>query len=121
MMERDSGRTPAWHAFDGGASLGQAGTEAGMIIRDDEHPWGARITLERAAAPAPFAVTCGIYGWMVHTRFFGTADEAEREYAAMRRELAAILEIIPLSDDPAVDEKMDRAVEAIGGFVDRFP
>ena len=66
----DEDGTPAWHPFEDGASIGQAGSEGGVIVRDDEHPWGARITLERDGGFAPFALTCGIYGWMVHTRWF---------------------------------------------------
>ena len=36
---------------------------------------------------APFAITCGIYGWMAHTRFFGSKDEANAEYDKMNPRL----------------------------------
>lgn len=91
-----------------------------IIVRDDEYGGESRITLERDGAISPFAITCGVYGWMVHTRFFGTLDEAESEYARMQPELAAIVEMIPLTTDPDFDEKMDDVVRAIGGFVERF-
>ena len=42
-------------------------SEGGVILRELEHPDGARIALERGGAVSPFAITCGIYGWMVHT------------------------------------------------------
>jgi hypothetical protein len=117
-MTEDAG---AWLLFEGGASIGERGSERGVILRDDEYRGESRITLERDGAVAPFAITCGVYGWMVHTRFFGALDEAEREYARMQAELAAIVETIPLTADPDVDQKMDAVAHAIGAFVDRFP
>jgi hypothetical protein len=41
------------------------GAKAEKVIFDQEHELGARITLERNTRAAPFAITCGIYGWMV--------------------------------------------------------
>ena len=76
-----------WYAFDSGNSIGQRGSESGTIIRDEEHGDGARITLERDGQTAPFSITCGIYGWMVHTRFLGKKPEAEREFVRMRTDL----------------------------------
>jgi hypothetical protein len=110
----------AWLPFDGGASLGLTGSE-GVILRDDEYEGGARITLERDGFAAPFSITCGVYGWMVHTRFFAHGWEAERAYAAMRPELAAIVDVLPLASELDDDAKVDAAVVAINRFVDRFP
>jgi hypothetical protein len=110
----------AWLPFDGGASIGVIGSEGGVILRDDEYRGDARITLERGGF-APFSITCGVYGWMVHTRFFSTLEEAEREYALMQPDLAAIVDSQPLTTDPDVDAKMDAVAAAIGRFVDRFP
>ena len=59
-----------WYPFESGATLGQKGSEGGAILRDEEHPQEARITFERDTRIAPFAITCGIYGCMMHTRFF---------------------------------------------------
>ena len=116
MME-DEG---SWAPFDDGASLGEDGSEGGVIVRDDEYRGDARITLERTGQAA-FAITCGVYGWMVHTRFFSTLPEAEREYAAMQPELAAIADSLPFTTDPDLDAKMDAVSAAIGRFVDEFP
>jgi len=110
-----------WYLFDSGQSIGQAGSESGRIIRDEEHSDGARITLERDAMAAPFAITCGIYGWMVHTRFFGTEAEAHSELEEMKSELARVLGTIPLTSDPEVDSKSHAVVESISAFVERFP
>lgn len=57
-----------WIPFENGTTVGTTGSEGGTILRDELHPDGARITLERTASQ--FAITCGVYGWMVHTRFF---------------------------------------------------
>jgi hypothetical protein len=111
----------SWYPFDNGKSIGQRGSESGNIIRDEEHGDGARITLERGGQTAPFASTCGIYGWMVHTRFFGTESEAPGEFENMRSELSRIISTIPLTTDPEVGSKSRAVSEAISEFVRRFP
>lgn len=111
----------SWASFGNGTSIGQRGSEDGIILRDEEHTDGARITLERDGRVAPFAITCGIYGWMVHTRFFGTREEAEREFERMKGGLAAILNLIPLITDPDQGRKSSHVVTEIGKFVEQFP
>lgn len=76
-----------WSAFDGGATLGQQGSEEGVIVQDDEHRLGARITLERDGGAAPFAI-CGLF---VHTAFASEEPEALQKYAAMKERLARII------------------------------
>ena len=44
----------SWHQFEDGATLGQKGSESGVILRDEEHPQEARITLERDTRTAPW-------------------------------------------------------------------
>ena len=111
----------SWSPFESGTSLGQRGSEDGVILRDEEHEEGSRITLERDGSTAPFAITCGIYGWMFHTRFFGTEAEATTEYELMKAGLAEILSAIPYNNDPEKHAKRDRVVELIQEFVERFP
>ena len=108
-----------WRPFDSKATAGRPGSEGGVIVRDEEHEAGARATLERDCGSAPWAVTCGVYGWFFHTRFLGS--EAEAEFPAMLDGLAAILGIIPRADDPECDAKMGAVGEAISRFVARFP
>jgi hypothetical protein len=106
-----------WHSFENGTTLGQKGSENGETIRDEEHSVGARITLECKTTIAPFAITCGIYGWMFHTRFLSTEDEATSEYERMKASLAEI--IAPFSN-PDYDDR--RATEeAIEKFVEIYP
>ena len=82
----------AWEPFDGGSTIGTTGSESGVILRDDEHSLGSRITLERGGPTAPFAVTCGIYGSMFHTAWAGSEAAAVAMYEAMRDRLVQLLE-----------------------------
>lgn len=111
----------SWSPFQGGETIGQVGSESGVITRDQEHDLGARITLERDGSTAPFSITCRIYGWMLHTRFFGSESEATVEYDRMKDALAEVLGMIPLAEDPEVSAKSRRVSEAISGFVARYP
>ena len=111
----------AWYAFDGGHTIGAPGSERGVILADEEHDDGARITLERDGGIAPFAITCGIYGWMMHTRSFSDAAQARRDYDAMKQALGAIASAIPMTSDPDVEARTDATLAAIGEFVERFP
>jgi hypothetical protein len=116
-MREDAG---GWLPYDHGASLGDTGSE-GVILRDEEYGGGARITLERDGFAAPFSITCGVYGWLVHTRFFAHGWEAERQYVAMKPGLAAIVDLMPPAGESPVGAKMDPAVDAINRFMERFP
>jgi hypothetical protein len=112
-------RELSWRSFEDGATLGQSGSEQGIIVHDEEHPLGARITLEREAGVAPFAITCGIYGWMMHTRFFGSAEEAETQYELMKNSLSALLE----AAEQAAGDDGGRQVllEGVTKFVETYP
>lgn len=105
-----------WYPFQVGATLGQKGSEEGTILCDEEHPLGARITLERDGH-TPFAITCGIYGWMAHTRFFGVEKEASSEYLLMKNALSELLERASKSADGGHEVLMDGAHR----FVDSYP
>jgi hypothetical protein len=117
MTDRDM----AWRAFDGGNSLGKHGSEDGKIIRDEELIDGARITLEGGGQTAPFAITCGIYGWMVHTRFFNSESEAQLQFGSMKDAIVEILRRIPLATDPEAESQFSTASESINEFINRFP
>lgn len=110
---------PFWHPFESGATLGQTGSELGITLRDEEHPLGARITLERNTQSAPFAITCGIYGWMMHTRFFASADEAEAQYPLMKNALSALLEAA--EQTAAIDGGRQVLMDGISKFVGIYP
>ena len=111
----------AWATFDSGQTIGETGSESGEIVQDEEHDLGSRITLEARCRAAPYAITCGIYGWMAHTRFFPDRETAKLAMAEMKSALETILAQIPSADDPDVDRKCGHVTEAIGEFVKRFP
>jgi hypothetical protein len=99
-----------WHAFDEGRTIGTIGSENGVILRDEEHQEGARITLERDGGTAPFSITMGVYDVMLHTRFCGTFEQGEQDFTGMK----VMIERIITSWDPddrtevyaAIDELM---------------
>ncbi len=110
----------AWEPFDNGATFGTRGSEGGTVDRDEEHSQGARITLEHGCTHAPLAITCGIYGWTFHTRFFGCMEEAKREYDSMKVPIEEILAGIPIEAE-ASRERMSDVSTALEAFVKRFP
>ena len=106
-----------WHLSEDGATLGQAGSEEGIVVRDEEHSLGARITLEREASIAPFAITCGIYGCMMHTRFFLLESEATSQYDDMKIALAVLL----LTEVEGGPEGCRTFTDSLTAFVETYP
>ncbi|MGB8029616.1 MAG: hypothetical protein WCF30_08110 [Terracidiphilus sp.] len=109
----------SWRPFEDSATLGFPGSEEGIVVRDEEHFLGARITLERATSVAPFAITCGIYGWMMHTCFLGSEAEAESQYDLMKDSLSALLEAAEQTAD--VDGGRQVLMDGIEKFVGEYP
>ena len=109
----------AWHIAENGATIGQQGSEQGVIERDEEHELGARISLERGCRVAPLAITCGIYGWMMHTRFFGSQEEALAQYEAMKNRLHELL----LEAEKTAQEDGGKRVlfDGVARFVEDYP
>jgi hypothetical protein len=110
-----------WEPFDTGGTIGQEGSENGTIIRDEEHLRSARITLERDTPTASFAITCGVYDWMVHTRFFAIEADALAQFDAMKGALTEITATIPRTDDPELDAKMGDVSTALTLFIQQYP
>ena len=50
----------------------EKGSEGGIILRNEEYKGGCLITLEKC--PEYYAITCGVYGAMVHTAFCDEED-----------------------------------------------
>lgn len=103
-----------WSAYNHGHSIGIKSAEGGLILYDEEHASGARITLRRGNVYT--SISLNIYGWMDHTRFFTTDIDAQREYRSMRSAVDELLEVI--NTDGIRDIKI---WEAISDFVRRFP
>lgn len=108
-----------WQSFDEGRTIGESGSETGVILHDEEHVDGARITLE-CEGYTPFAITCGIYGWMVHTRSFANEEEARQAYEDMKHSLESIIQSIPLENEPDFDARTEATTRMIAAFVERY-
>jgi hypothetical protein len=109
----------SWHRFENGGTLGRVGSEEGTIMRDEEYSLGARISLERDCRAAPFAITCGIYGWLMHTRFFSSKYEAEMQYEGMKSALAMLLEVAQKTAE--IDGGRQVLMAGVSKFVEMFP
>lgn len=110
-----------WQPFEEGHTIGKTGNEGGLIIIDQEHIDGARVTLEQGCLRAPYAITCGVYGWMVHTRFFADDETAQHAVDEMKTALSEILSLIPIEGDVDEGEKMGAVSDALEAFTERFP
>jgi hypothetical protein len=81
-----------WYSVEDGKTLGQVGSENGIIIADEEYNNSCRITLEKDGKIAAFCITCGVYGLMCHTVFSGNEIDARSKYKNMKQELHAFIE-----------------------------
>jgi hypothetical protein len=108
----------SWFPIDDGKTIGEKGSENGVILLDEEFSLGARITLERDGY-TPFAITCGIYGALVHTIFFSDENDARRAYNEIKLELEELINQLPLDNDPDYQVKLEIIYKAIRAFVDR--
>ncbi len=80
---------------------------------------GARISLERDTRVAPFVITCGIYGWMLHTRFFASKNEAEMQYSLMKDALSALLQAAEQTAEADGGRKV--LMDGVSEFVEQYP
>lgn len=81
-----------WSFFDSGKTIGTIGSEEGVIIRDEEHSEGARLTLESDGVTAPYSITSGVYGVFFHTTFVSSRDKAESIFEEMKAEIGGYLD-----------------------------
>ena len=110
----------SWTAYEFGSTIGKPGSEFGTIVCDDEHRLGARITLERDCASAPWTITCGMYGWFFHTRFLNE-EEAVRDFPRMKDAIDRIFAQVPDKGDVEAEAKFAPVYAAINQFVTDFP
>ena len=108
-----------WHPFEEGGTIGRPGSDQGVTVRDEEHSLGARITLERDCGVAAFAITCGIYGWMMHTRFFSSEGDAEAQYALMKGALDELM--LEAERTAPVDGGKRALYDGIDRFIGDYP
>ena len=77
---------------------GETGSENGIIISDEEYKNACRITLEKCERY--YAITCGVYGAMVHT-VFTDSEHYKDMYDDMKSELQEFLD----RDTSALEEE----------------
>lgn len=85
-----------WIEYKNGATIGKRGSENGIILKDQEFNSSCRITLE--SCPRYYAITCGIYGAMVHT-VFCSPQESESVFEAMKFDIAKFLSTKTTEDE----------------------
>lgn len=78
---------------------GETGSEGGIVIIDEEYKNSCRITLEKCEKY--YAITCGVYGSMVHTAFCGS-DDYMGKYEAMKKDLQEFID-----KDTTNEEELD--------------
>jgi hypothetical protein len=103
-----------WFAYNDGRSAGEVGKEGGVILRDDEHKLGARITLKREVKY--ISISCRIYKRIDHSRFFSMISDADREYRSMKTALGNMMIVIDAAGGDDI-----KVWEAISEFVRQFP
>lgn len=69
--------------------LNKIGLEGGKILKDEEYKEQCRITLERCTRYD--AITCGVYGEMVHTAYSDAKDSSSL-YESMKKELQMFID-----------------------------
>ncbi|MFD0990701.1 hypothetical protein ACFQ1R_11385 [Mariniflexile jejuense] len=105
-----------WNPFDAGNSIGTIGSENGKILKDEENPFGARITLEENGSIAPFSITVGIYGLMFHTDFYSSLENAEKEFQTFKAKVEKVIEHYSIDEnkrDSEWNEKHNQLMELL--------
>ena len=111
-----------WGPAFGGATIGMPGPDGGTIARDEEHPRGARLTLETGGGRAPYVLTCAVDGWMVHLRLFSDEAEAQRAYEETRPALRELAQTLPEGGARrAGAAALPAAHQAMARFMSRYP
>ena len=75
-------------------------------------PWSATAAIHPSPLP-------GIYGWMLHTRYFSSQFEAEGQYEAMKSALAMLLEVAEKTAE--IDGGRQVLMAGVSKFVETFP
>ncbi len=102
----------SWTIYDDGKTIGAQSPENAIILADEAHEGGARITLKRGENY--LSVSLKIHGWIDHTYFAAADLDAQREYRNMRSAALPLLELI------AAQANEIKVWEAVAEFVRRF-
>ncbi len=113
-------RETQWQPAYDGSTLGTQGAQGGTIVRDEALAEQCRLTLEQDETRDFYAVTCGITGWFLHTRFFGVAAEASAAFEEMKPALAELASRLP-PEGARTPEAARRGGPLLAAFMGRFP
>ena len=102
-----------WTMFEAGRTLGEAGPQSGRVLRDEEDPRGARLTLEEGASQGPYVITCRIAGdRLEHVFVTDASGTAARVFNAMKSDLDSVLTLIATpTDDAAARDRSSALLE----------
>ena len=89
----------------------EIGSEGGIVLLDEEYNQTCRITLEYCRRY--YAITCGVYGDMVHTAFCDKTNYLEN-YQSMKNELQRFI------DDIYQKETRDGRSEFYEYFIEKY-
>ena len=89
-------------------TIGSSGSEDGEILADEEYKNACRITLEKCKKY--YAITCGVYGGMVHTGFCD-AEHFQQMYHAVKKDLQEFID---------ADTSLDEELESYARFASKY-
>ena len=111
----------SWGPAEAGGTLGMQGAEGGVIVRDEAHPAGLRLTLEEDASRSFHALTCGVSGWLVHRRYFDNEAQALAAWEEMKPALVALRAQLPAEGARSLSAATREAGAKLGAFLARYP
>ena len=95
-----------WNPYQNGETIGTTGSENGIIVLDEFHNDGGRITLEKDGTTAPWTITCG--GGFVHTVFFRSKEQAENTYRLIKFDLWNLFHLPEEDFYPAIKDFVNK-------------
>ena len=86
------------------------GSEGGTIIADEEYKESCRITLERCERYD--AITCGVYGCMMHTAFCNKSHSQE-VFDNMKKDLQEFIDKDTTADEESIFYDKNHKIDSI--------
>ncbi len=109
-----------WQPAYGGSTLGTPGSQGGTIVRDEAWAEHCQLTQEQDASRDFHALTCSVSGWLLHSRFFSTAAEADAAFEEMKPALVELVSRLP-PEGPRTPDLARKGGPLLAAFMGRFP
>ncbi|WP_224363025.1 hypothetical protein [Hyalangium versicolor] len=110
----------SWKPYEAGSTLGLSGSQGGTITWDEQYAGQVRLTLEQDESRSFHAITCGVSGWLLHSRFFGSAPEAFAAFEELRPALVELWAQLP-KGGPGSPTEARAGGPLLAAFLARFP